>query len=578
MSGGSSNQQLRYSAAENPSHLLSFALGVQHVLFMFSGVLFMAVLLSKANLVSQQEAAYLSFVSILVCAVTTLIQVRPIGAIGSGYVLFMGTSGAFIGSTISAVEVGGLGLAAMLAMLSAPFEFLMAYFFRFLRKIFTPAVGGVVIMLVAVTIMPITFDLWVGEAGSPGAGSMANLLIGLVTFAVIIVCSFFGGAALREWAPVLGLGAGYVAAGVSGNLEMANWKAASWFGFPATAWPGVTLDFKPEYWPIFIAFAIATISGTIESVGDGIAIQKVSRRDFRKVDYTAVQGALYADGLGNFLSGLAGTTPNTTYSGNIALVELNGVASRRVGLYGAAFLGALAFFPKAAALILDVPGPALGAATFILIGMLFVTGIKVATMEGVSPETALLISISFWGGFAAQNNLFFPDLIPPTIQPLVGNGIATGSTIALLLALLFQLRPRVRARGTIPAETERLPALREYVDGLQGRFRIAAEELYTLHLCCEEVFVHLAGSDAGAVSARTIAFQASREEGALLVEITDRSLAEDVDLPPPPPDLVRASDQELQSLGLFLLSQLARDVEHVRISGYNYISFRVNLP
>ena len=33
-------------------------------------------------------------------------------------------------------------------------------------------------MLVAVTIIPITLGLWVGDEGSPGAGSTANLLIG----------------------------------------------------------------------------------------------------------------------------------------------------------------------------------------------------------------------------------------------------------------------------------------------------------------------------------------------------------------------------------------------------------------
>jgi len=91
------------------------------------------------------------------------------------------------------------------------------------------------------------------------------------------------------------------------------------------------------------------------------------------------------DGVGNLLAGLAGTTPNTTYSSNISLLELSGVASRRVGLYGAILLGLLAFFPKVSGFILDIPGPALGAATFVLIGMLFVTGLRVATMEGVTP-------------------------------------------------------------------------------------------------------------------------------------------------------------------------------------------------
>ena len=205
-----------------------------HVLFLLSGVVFIPILLAKTGRVSAEEVEYLAFASILVSGVTTIIQVLRVGAVGSGYVLFMGTSGAFIACTLDAVDQGGLALAAGLAMLSAPLEFLISYFFRFLRKIFTPAVGGVVIMLVAVTIIPITIELWVGEEGTPGAGSRENLLIGLATFSTILGCAVFGGKKVREWGPLLGIGCGYISAALLGHLEMTNFDAAGWFG-PASS-------------------------------------------------------------------------------------------------------------------------------------------------------------------------------------------------------------------------------------------------------------------------------------------------------------------------------------------------------
>ena len=73
-----------------------------------------------------------------------------------------------------------------------------------------------------------------------------------------------------------------------------------------------------------------------------------------------------------------------------------------------------------------------------------------------------------------------------------------------------------------------------------------------------------------------VLFRAILEEDTILVEITDRSLAEDVDLPQLPADLETASPEDLQHLGLFLVSRLAHEVSHVRISGYNYISFRIS--
>ena len=61
----------------------------------------------------------------------------------------------------------------------------------------------------------------------------------------------------------------------------------------------------------------------------------------------------------------------------------------------------------------------------------------------------------------------------------------------------------------------------------------------------------------------------------MLVEITDRSWVEDVDLARVPDDLGAASLEELRHLGLVLVSKLAQDVNHLKISGRNYISFRL---
>lgn len=42
------------------------------------------------------------------------------------------------------------------------------------------------------------------------------------------------------------------------------------------------MNFSPETWPLLAAFAIITIVGTIETVGDSMAIQRVSQRDYRQ--------------------------------------------------------------------------------------------------------------------------------------------------------------------------------------------------------------------------------------------------------------------------------------------------------
>ena len=138
----------------------------------------------------------------------------------------MGIAGAFLACSLAAIEQGGIALAAAMALFSAPIEFLLAYFFRFMRKILTPAVGGVVTMLIAVSILPIALNLWVGQSGTPGAGSTTNLLVRLATFVTILGCSILGGRVFRQWGALLGLAVGYVVAAVFTELQLANFQAA----------------------------------------------------------------------------------------------------------------------------------------------------------------------------------------------------------------------------------------------------------------------------------------------------------------------------------------------------------------
>ena len=77
------------------------------------------------------------------------------------------------------------------------------------------------------------------------------------------------------------------------------------------------------------------------------------------------------DGMGNLLSGLAGTPPNTTYSTSISLAELTGVAARRVGVYIGIIFMLLALSPKVTALLIAIPNPVGAAYVTLLIALLF---------------------------------------------------------------------------------------------------------------------------------------------------------------------------------------------------------------
>ena len=203
---------------------------------------------------------------------------------------------------------------------------------------------------------------------------------------------------------------------------------APWIGVPLGSWPGLDLTPGPEFWALLPAFVVVTLVGAIETIGDGVAIQRVSRRRPRATDFRVVQGALNADGVGNLLSGIAGAPPNTTYSSSVSLAEVTGVAARRVGVViGVVFVG-LAFFPKVAALLIAIPGPVAAAYVTVLIALLFVQGMKIIVQDGVDHRKAAVVGMSFWIGVGFQNQWIFADLLGDGfLGVLLGNGMTSGA-------------------------------------------------------------------------------------------------------------------------------------------------------
>ena len=182
-----------------------------------------------------------------------------------------------------------------------------------------------------VNIFPICFHRLSSVPAHIDPASLAGPFTAGATFLVVLAVSLLSSGQLRLWGPLIGVAVGCAVGSFFGILDLTAVREAAWVGLPAGSWPGLDLSFDARVWALFPAFAIVTIVGAIETFGDGIAIQRVSTRTREPVDFKSVQGAVNADGVGNLLSGLAGTLPNTTYATSISVAQLTGVAARRVG-------------------------------------------------------------------------------------------------------------------------------------------------------------------------------------------------------------------------------------------------------
>ena len=447
------SHDVRYEADERPPLPLTVGLGLQYtVVALATVVLNPAILISIAG----ESEAYLNwavFGALAVSGVATIVQAVRIGRLGAGYILVMGSTAAFLPMSVAALVQGGPALLATLIVMSSIVQFILAAKMAVLRRVFTPTVAGTVLMLIPVSLAPIiSKKLSEVPAGTP---EVAAPVTALVTLAAIVLVALRLSGAWRVWAPAIGLAAGGLTGLAFGTYDLDRVAEAPWIGLPDfAAYPGLDLGFGTTFWALLPGFLIVTLVGAMDTLGDAIAIQRASWRKPRAIDFRSIQGAINADGLGNLLSGIGGTVPNTTYGSSIAIAELTGVGARSVGICVGVLFVALAFLPKLVAVVVAMPGPVAGIYLAVIVALLFVFGVKILTNDGLDYRKSLIVGFAFWVGLAFQFDMVYPELLTGPWGELLGQGMTAGGITVIVLSGFLDLtatRPR-RLRTALSAD------------------------------------------------------------------------------------------------------------------------------
>ena len=573
MAAAEVNQNVRYEPDESAPNHVTVGLGVQAGVITLPAIVIGVVIVVKAGGASDSYLAWAAFAVLLVSGFTTLIQAVRVGRIGAGHILIMGTSGAFFAVCIAALQVAGPATMASLVVVSSLFQFLLAAKLSLLRRIFTPVVAGSVIMLITATVMPAIFPL-LGDVPEDTPGYAAPM-IAFISLAALSAVILKGSPALRLWAPIGAIIVGCAISVPFGIYDMQVVNDAAWVGIPLASWPGLDVTPGVEFWALLPAFVAVTIVGAIETVGDGVAIQRVSRRRPQATDFRVVQGCLNADGLGNFLSGIFGTLPNTTYSSSVSLTEVTGVATRRVGVVIGVTLMVLAFSPKVAALLIAIPGPVMAAYTTVFLGILFVQGMRIVIADGLDHRKATICGITFWVGVGFQNGWIFADKLGDGfLAVLLGNGMTAGAITAVLLMLFMNLTSRQMGRLRVPLEGESLGQ----IDGYLRRFarRAGWNEASTERLASagEEALAVLLQEHQEADTPLRLTVAARSEDHAAELEFVTSLEGDNVEdrlaylgeLPPAPDE---------REVSFRLLLYYAASVSHQKYHGVDVVTVRV---
>ncbi len=570
---------IRYEPHEKPAPALSFGLGLQIVVLSIAGVILVPTIVMRAGGAGESYLAWAVFATVAICGAATILHAVRFWRIGAGYLIVMGPSGAYIAVSAAAVAAGGPALLATLVVVSSVLPLLLAARLPLFQRLLTPTVSATVLMLIPVTVMPAVFGLLAAvPEGSSGAAAPLSALAALLVIAGVAL-KVTG--ALRLWAPIMGVVAGSAVGAAFGLYDVDRILAAPWVGVPAGEWAGFDLGFGAAFWALLPAFVLVTVIASIRTISGAVAIQRVSWRRPRVVDFRPVQGAVAVDGLGNLAAGLAGTTPNAATTVGASVTELTGVAARRVGIATGAMFIAVAFLPKLLAVVLAIPGPVVAAFLGVLLAMIFIVGINIAMQDGIDYRKGLIIGVSFWIGIGFQYDMIFPGQVSGFAGGLLSSGVTTGGIAAIVMTLFVELTGPRRSRVETAFDLSVLPLIRKFLGEFTARNGWDEAMAGRLDAVCEETILTVIhrDEDSGEKPRRRRLRLAARREGdeavlEFVVAAQDDNIQDRLALIGDDPDGIPAE----REMSLRLLRRLASSVRHQQFHGTDIVTVRVAAP
>lgn len=492
----STNEALRYETDERCPPLVALSVGFQGVAITITSVVLYVTITARAG---GQDEGYLSwavFAALLIVGALTALQASKVPRFGSGHLFIMVVTPTFIAISVLALDKGGPEMLASLIVVSSLAYLVLAWRLPFMRRVITPTVCGTVIMLIAVTVLPVALNR-IDEVPVDAPDSTGPVAA-LVTVVVSTGLALGVAGVWRLWTPLIGIASGCVVVALFGAYEFASVGDAAWIGVPSSSgFKGFDLTPEGDFWALLPAFVVVTMVGAIKNIGGSVAVQQVGRRQPRVTDFRLVQGSLNTNGLGVLLSGIAGTPPSTVHtSRTVQLINLTGVASRRVGYaYGAIYVG-LAFLPKLTAVLTTIPSPVMGAYILTALGLLFVEGVRTVVQDGLDAQKAMVVGIAFSLGVGLGSQTIFADLLGGTWGTLLDNGVLVGALVAVALTMFLDLTsPQRRERFETDLSLSNLPEIDGFLRGLASQMGWSEASGQRLRLAGEETLMSLLQSE-----------------------------------------------------------------------------------
>ena len=413
----------------------NLAYGLQHVLTMYGGIVAVPLILGQAAGLNGAEIGMLIAASLFAGGLATLLQTLGLPFFGCQLPLVQGVSFAGV-ATMGAIlsSEGGGGLPGVLGavMAASVIGFLITPVFSRITKFFPPLVTGIVITTIGLTLMPVAAR-WVmgGNSASPEFGSVANIGLAALTFAIVLVLSKLGSATISRLSILLAMVVGTLIAWALGMTDFSKVSQGPMFAFPTPFHFGM-----PEFHiAAILSMCIVIMVTLVETSADILAVGEIIDT---KVDSKRLGNGLRADMASSILAPIFGSFTQSAFAQNVGLVAVTGVKSRYVVATGGVILVVLGLLPIMGRVIAAVPTPVLGGAGIVLFGTVAASGIRTLSKVSYKNNVNLIIVAASLGfGMIPIAAPTFYHNFPNWFETIFHSGISSAAIMAILLNLLF---------------------------------------------------------------------------------------------------------------------------------------------
>ncbi len=442
--------------AENKSELIvgvnekisvgkALFLGLQHVLSM--DLYIMPLILGGAIGLSGGDLSFFLQMSFFACGIATILQ----AGLFMKYPIIQGPSYVPLGalSTIGAtmginVMIGSLIPGAILIVIMG----ICKGFSKFVRKAIPPFIGGIIILVVGISLTPTAVT---GIASTDG-NLTANVVSGLTAAVVLIICMILQyrlkhSRILHMTSVILALIAGTIAAAAMGAADFSAVADAAWFQLPQLFHFGLPqFNLQACILMVFIYMIVL-----LDTTGTWITISAITGEDLND---ERIDRATVGEGLGCLIGSLFGGTPMTGYSSNAGVLAITKVGSRMAIIAGGIILAILGVCPKLMTVISCIPAPVVNGVFAMVCILLISNGIKIIQKELLDERTSLIIGISV---VTAVATIVLPqevlDAMPAFLNYFLSSGTAVGATVAVVLQLVLPYKKKVTDKNRIAQTT-----------------------------------------------------------------------------------------------------------------------------